>query len=820
MAQLIIIPLQTAINDYIVRLMDRTDAIMMNFIWERGWDGRGNVLWDDMLGVASALAAVFSLFLVAKIAFKSMVLEDRLDVMKLWKPFAIMLVLANWYAITWSIYSITVPFEDFFRGAFESQNTAIISLQNQRMAAAKKVNNRLLEQAALARAGDEVEVEALSRDEYNDDDDRQVEQTEEDNDILISNYGELYYDMRGEQTDANGNPLPKFDATEEVLSVKIQNLVERFILWTAEAFWCCMVMILFLVRAFFMAVLVTFGPIYMAASILPAWEDAWKQWLERYIWVNLLGAMAFLALTFALIIVQFGVKMDVGTYNEIATQDAAWYDFLAHAMKSFICSIGLYLTSLFVGIGLLSVAFELASMVFPTQGIQAAGNFFEGIYMTAKNESLNAAKKVVTAAVTAGNAAAGAAMAQYIHRQEDDAVEDLDLGANMGPEGRMADGRSTGEYQGRSNSYDDHRNSSVDGQMQDSTAAAHRWADRKWQQLLSGRLSRQDRQRWHTRNLAAAGEDLDEFLKAQAEGRGKEFVENMQQRFNDNRILLEIYRTGHAGLHLFGGDEKLRDSFLKRYGLAGAIRIAEKNSDKADKMKPGHNRRKKAVRDARRDVADSVNRMVTEKVKDILTARGIPVTGVMSPQLIDLDGLPTDEAAQNSSAHDGTDGDDKRSSRTSSRRWTDSQADDDVQGTYRLQPTDDGYDNVQQQMQRPWFRKMTGNRRNRQLLLLTLQAYERALQRGKGDQFLKELKSFGLAGYSFDEHSEKRTNLFSHANVADSEYRHIWDELRDTETLRKVNEALDAIERAQDSSSQEEEEHASDTADDDNDNNN
>ena len=769
MAGTMLIILQTVANDLLVKLMDRTDKIMTDYLWDKGFRAPKDVLWDDMLGIAVALGAVFTLILVGKIAYEAMVLKEKIDFMKLWKPIAIVFVLSNWWAVTYSIYGLAQPIEQYFRDGFEKQNDKIVALQNQRLAAVRQLYAQTDEKAAEAMTGEEVDRMAMTRDDTQNFVEDKGEQREEDNDILISSFGEVYLDMSVAPLDDSGEPEVKLDATAEVQTVKVQNFIESIILWIAEGIWTCMVTVLFLTRAFFMVVLVMFGPIYMAASILPAWEDAWKNWLERYIFVNFVGTVAFIALTFVLVIMEHGVKTDVGTYTEIVNSDPEWYNWLWHCITSFAASIGIYVTSLFVGVGVMGTVFELATFVFPSQALRGLASFFSGLWGKTEEMTVKAGEKTVKQVIKTGAKVFGgptaAAVVGAIDKATEDATESLHEDAPMGPEGEMRNGRTTGEFEGRSNSYDDHRDSSTDSTADNATYSAHRWADRLWQEKIS--KDRQNREQWLGRRMKAAGQDLDEMLRAQREGRLDEFMQERSQRLTENRILYEIMLTGHAGLHLFGGDKKAREAFLKKHGLYKAVERAEKQRDKAQDMKPGRSSFKQQVQDARFASANEIERHISEKVRDILAARGIHQGGFGFAMDDDMHGISSFNHTQ-------------------------------AGGTRRPAPGDEGFDNVNDQMQRGWFRRMAANSRNRQMLIQTLQAYEMALAEGRGEEFVRDMKSFGSHGlFGDDDEPMSATNPFAAADIRDDEYRSIWDELKDADTLRKVNKALDDIERIQ-----------------------
>lgn len=777
------IVLQTAINDWIVRMIDRIDTYMINFIWERGWNGRGEVLWDDMIPLAMALGAVLSLFLVGKIAYRTMTLKQGIDFMKLWKPLAVVFILSNWYIVTWTIFSFTQPIESYFRAGFESQNAKVIALQNRRMAAANKLDAINREKMAEAMTGETMENEALKNlDVYSEETNKGLS-VESEHDILISTYGDLYYDMKDMPKDAEGNEAQKFDATTEVLIAGAQSWIEKLMLYIAEFIWATMVLVIFLVRAFFMSVLVMFGPVYMATSVLSVWEDAWQQWFERYIAVCFLGAAAYLALIFAAQIIVWGVHTDVMNWESFTASDAAWYEWVLFSIERFIGSAGVYIVALLVGMGVIGAVFELATYFYPSQMLHSAAYLYDDIWGTGKHYTTLATRKVYGGAKDAVQKTTGKMAADRIDDKEKKAEKKLDLGVQMGPEGKMRDGRTTGEFRGTANTYKDYKDSSTE-RMDTGTAAAHRWADRIWQRKVS-----EDTEMLRSASrMAAAQQDLDEFLKAQQDGKADEFIKAYKQRMEDNAILMQMAADGKAGINHFHGKDKLRDDFLKRYGLLEAYKKAAELQKKAEDMKPGRNLHKRQVQRAYFEAAENLNKAIAEKVREILAARGI---------VRDRYGEPEWEEPENQQPDTHTEETNERHSHGSSRN--DSHNDDmwipdENAGSYRIKEGDRDYDKVKELMQEEWFRKLSARRRNRQLLQMTLAAYERALREGRAEQFIRDMKRFGRVGDRMDD--DMAIHPFDNVDIGRNEYDSIWDRLRDTDRLRKINEALDAIERA------------------------
>ena len=825
--------LQTAVNDWLMNMMERVTDKSVDYIWFRGMASRSDTLWDDIVPLAMALGAVFSLIVVGRMAYKAMALEEEIDFMKLWRPLAMCLVISNWFFVTYGIFSLTQPVEDYFREGFRSQNNQIIALQNKRLASVSRLAEMTRDKAAEAEIGDRYEDDALTKTEIMTSGGAVSINDEDINDVLISNYGELYYDMDEAPLDASGEPLPKIDATEEVKSVAVQNFMERVFLWIAEIIWSCAVLVIFLVRAFFLMVLVMFGPVYMAASILPAWEDAWKEWLERYIAVCFLGAAAFLALVFTTYIIIWGLENDTANWEQFVSSEAAWYEWVGHVIWRFICSIGLYLTALFTASGIIGATFELATYFYPSQMVHGAYQMFSGLWGVATGTARDAGDYAYEKGRHHARSAAGRVQAGIIEKNEDKARQSLDMGAAMGPEGEMQDGRRTGEFENRPNTYRDHRDSaagtsgSATGTAQAAAAtatfAAHRWADRLWQQKLAG--SKAASRFKSTDRLAAARQDLDEYLKAQQQGRAEAFLKEHSERMRENRILLSIVMTGRVDLHLFGGSAKRRDAFLRKHGLYEAFRRADKLKRKADRMMDDEirrNIRKKLVHEAREGTAERIFDLIAGKATEILAARGI-VTDFSVFDDAELDELRTElgHDGQDSTAADTADtGDGKAADTVAGKRsrrpwermfdfsgdgnpadwWDDSR---DNAGTYRIRETDEGYENVQQQMQHRWFRKLAAGRYNRMLLMRTLQAYEQALAEGRGDRFIRDMQQFGIWQREGIEDDDLAVHPFRDVTMERSEYAGMWEMLRDTERLRRVNEALEAIERANERQEQE-----------------
>ena len=75
--------------------MDLTDFVIFDFLWFYPFAIIGGYWW--ILQMCMALAALFAIIMTAGMAYKMMVKHEPLDVMKLFRPLAVSLVLCWWY---------------------------------------------------------------------------------------------------------------------------------------------------------------------------------------------------------------------------------------------------------------------------------------------------------------------------------------------------------------------------------------------------------------------------------------------------------------------------------------------------------------------------------------------------------------------------------------------------------------------------------------------------------------------------------------------------------------------------------------------------
>jgi len=327
-----------SINEHVLTLSD----YLMDF---------GTKHAEKMTGVGRALGAVFAVIVAGKEAYKVMAEQKGFDVLDIMRPVLFAFVLAFWGPVVNIVSSPGRAIESHFRGIYEIANVRMDSLRQNRMELVVNMDNKIKE----ARAKQE-----------------QHEKAEESNKNIFSMAIEMFSDGFEAMQEYF---LTKMKQIYLVIDLYIQGFVERIIIWIGELAFTVAIYIVFVIKALFITVLAMFGPIYMAASILPAWKDAWKQWVERMVHASLYGAMAYLAMAFSIQLICYSLEQDAAAIQKFI--DNGWTIFsYATSMFGTCCTTAI---TYFVGCLAMKAVPEMATMAFPGHASHAAINFISGM---------------------------------------------------------------------------------------------------------------------------------------------------------------------------------------------------------------------------------------------------------------------------------------------------------------------------------------------------------------------------------------------------------------------------------------------------------
>lgn len=254
------------------------DFVIFDFLWFYPSAIIGGYWW--ILQMCMALAALFSLVMAAGMAYKMMVKHEPLDVMKLFRPLAVSIVLCWWYppadtgmagsGSNWCFLDFLsyIPncIGSYTHDLYEAEATQIADKfeeVQQLIHVRDTMYHSLQAQADVAHTGtsDPNLIEAT------------MEQTGVDEvTSMEKDAAELWF------TSLTAGVVVGIDKIIMLIA-----LVVFRIGWWATIY--CQQILL--------GMLTIFGPLQWAFSLLPKWEGSWAKWLTRYLTVHFYGAMLY-----------------------------------------------------------------------------------------------------------------------------------------------------------------------------------------------------------------------------------------------------------------------------------------------------------------------------------------------------------------------------------------------------------------------------------------------------------------------------------------------------------------------------------------------
>jgi len=130
-----------------------------------------------------------------------------------------------------------------------------------------------------------------------------------------------------------------------------------------------------------LGMLTIFGPIQWAFSLLPKWEGAWAKWMTRYLTVHFYGAMLYFVGFYVLLLFDIVLCIQVENLTAITASEQTM---AAYLQNSFF-SAGYLMAASIVALKCLNLVPDLASWMIP-EGDTAFStrNFGEGVAQQAK----------------------------------------------------------------------------------------------------------------------------------------------------------------------------------------------------------------------------------------------------------------------------------------------------------------------------------------------------------------------------------------------------------------------------------------------------
>ena len=238
--------------------------------------------WDNwwILQMCMALAALFSIVMAAGIAYKMMVKQEPLDVMKLFRPLAVSIIICWWYppADTGMAGSRNnwcfLDFLSYIPNCIGSYTHDLYEAE------ASQIADRFEEVQQLIHVRDTMYTNLQAQ--------ADVAHTGTSDPNLI--------EATMEQTGVDEVTSMEKDAAKLWFTsltagviVGIDKIIMLIALVVFRIGWWATIYC----QQILLGMLTIFGPIQWAFSILPKWEGAWAKWLTRYLTVHFYGAMLY-----------------------------------------------------------------------------------------------------------------------------------------------------------------------------------------------------------------------------------------------------------------------------------------------------------------------------------------------------------------------------------------------------------------------------------------------------------------------------------------------------------------------------------------------
>lgn len=308
--------------------------------------GQGPFWW--ILQMSMGLAGLFAIIMCANIAYKMMVKREPLDVMKLFKPLAVSIILCWWYPpadtgignsnSSWC----ALDFLSYIPNAIGSYTHDLYEAE------AAQVEDRMQDvQQLMYQLGDEASdpistIKAASN----------AVST-----LLTQSSVQDVTDADAAAEDEKNIVKAEMTSTSAGLVMMIDKVIMLIALITFRIGWWGTIYC----QQILLGMLTIFGPIQWAFSLLPKWEGAWAKWIIRYFTVHFYGAMLYFVGFYVLLL--FDVVINI-QYNDLAAVTASDESVVNYLQNAFF-SAGYLMAASVVALKCLNLVPDLAAWMIP-----------------------------------------------------------------------------------------------------------------------------------------------------------------------------------------------------------------------------------------------------------------------------------------------------------------------------------------------------------------------------------------------------------------------------------------------------------------------
>ena len=348
------------------------------FLCDATFTGSQGPFWW-ILQMSMALAALFSIVVAAGMAYKMMVKHEPLDVMKLFKPLAVALVMTWWYppadtgmgnsGSSWCF----LDFLSYIPNAIGSYTHDLYEAE------ATQITDKFEEVQELIHVRDTMYNELAAQADV-------AHTGTSDPNLIESTMEQTGVDQVTEMEKESSKFW--FTSLTSGVIVAIDKIVMCIALIVFRIGWWATIYC----QQILLGMLTIFGPIQWAFSLLPKWESSWAKWLTRYLTVHFYGAMLYFVGFYVLLLFDIVLCIQVDNLTAITQSEATM---AAYLQNSFF-SAGYLMAASIVALKCLNLVPDLAAWMIP-EGDTAFStrNFGEGVAQQAKMSATGVMQKIM-----------------------------------------------------------------------------------------------------------------------------------------------------------------------------------------------------------------------------------------------------------------------------------------------------------------------------------------------------------------------------------------------------------------------------------------
>lgn len=331
--------------------------------------GQGPFWW--ILQMSMALAGLFAIIMCANMTYKMMVKREPLDVMKLFKPLAVSIILCWWYPpadtgiaggnSTWCALDFLsyVPnaIGSYTHDLYENEAAQVEDRMKDVQQLMFQLGEETSDPISTIKAASNAVSALLTQSSVQDATDADAAAQEE-KDI-----------MKADMT-----------STSAGLVMMIDKVIMLIALITFRIGWWGTIYC----QQILLGMLTIFGPIQWAFSLLPKWEGAWAKWIIRYLTVHFYGSMLYFVGFYVLLLFDIVVNIQ---YNDLAAVTATDESVVNYLQNSFF-SAGYLMAASVVALKCLNLVPDLAAWMIPEgETAFSTRSFGEGIATSMRNSA-------------------------------------------------------------------------------------------------------------------------------------------------------------------------------------------------------------------------------------------------------------------------------------------------------------------------------------------------------------------------------------------------------------------------------------------------